>query len=203
MTLDPQQHFYMIFNDNQTVLKSTLAAVTTGAAVALGANAAIASPHRSVLVAQAQAIPTSSIQQETLYLNNDRAYSYNLEVEQGVTVNGLYLPPGAEIQGQYEPAQGGLRYDADSVIIDGRSYPLDATSGVLEDTKDPRDTSAGSIAEDAGIGAAGGLILGEILGGDADLGSVVGGAAAGAAAGNISADRVVVVNPEEPITLYR
>jgi hypothetical protein len=137
-----------------------------------------------------------------LYLNNDRAYSYNLEVEQGVTVNGLYLPPGAEIQGQYEPAQGGLRYDADSVIIDGRSYPLEATSAVLEDVKDPRDTSAGSIAEDAGIGAAGGFILGEIFG-DAGLGSVAGGAAAGAAAGNVTADRVVVVEPDEPINLLR
>jgi hypothetical protein len=31
----------------------------------------------------------------------------------------------------------------------------------------------------------------------------VGGAAAGAATGNITADRVVVVEPEEPITLYR
>lgn len=202
MTLNGKLHFYMIFNDSQTVLKQTLAAVTAGAATVLGADAAIASPQPPVMLAQASAIPTSSIQQETLYLNNDRAYSYNLEVEQGVTVNGLYLPPGAEIQGQYEPAEGGLRYDANSVIIDGQSYPLAATSEVLTDIKDPRDTSAGSIAEDAGIGAAGGLILGEILG-DGDLGSIVGGAAAGAATGNITADRVVVVEPEEPITLYR
>ncbi|MGB3201538.1 MAG: hypothetical protein WBA99_11580, partial [Nodosilinea sp.] len=139
--------------------------------------------------------------QETLYLNTDRAYSYNLTVEQGVTVNGLYLPPGAEIQGQYLPTEGGLRYDASSVIVDGRSYPLNASSGVIEDIKDPRDTTAGSIAEDAGIGAAGGLVLGEILG-DAGLGAIVGGAAAGAVTGNVTADRVVVVEPNEPISLY-
>ncbi|WP_017301164.1 hypothetical protein [Nodosilinea nodulosa] len=58
-----------------------------------------------------------------------------------------------------------------------------------------------TVAEDAGIGAAGGLVLGEILG-DAGVGAVVGGAAAGAATGNITADRVVVVDPNQTISLY-
>ncbi|PSR17657.1 hypothetical protein C8255_11510 [filamentous cyanobacterium CCP3] len=71
----------------------------------------------------------------------------------------------------------------------------------MEDVKDPRDTTAGSIAEDAGTGAAGGLVLDEILG-DAGLGAIVGGAAAGAALGNITADRVVVAEPNQPISLY-
>ncbi len=64
----------------------------------------------------------------------------------------------------------------------------------MKDVKDPRDTSSGAIAEDAGIGAAGGAILGEVFG-DA-------GAAAGAATGNITADRVVVVEPDSAIALY-
>lgn len=156
----------------------------------------------SYWIAQSSTIPTSSIQQQTLYLNNDRAYSYNLEVERPTVVNGLTLPAGAEIQGQYIPAEGGLRYDAASVIINGNAYPLNATSGVIEDVKDPRDTQTGSIAEDAGIGAAGGLILGEVFG-DAGLAGAVGGAAAGAAVGNVTADRVVVVEPDEIINLYR
>lgn len=186
-------------------LNALTAALATSSALIVGAvcvptNAA-ASPQRAVSIAQAQVIPTSSIQQETLYLNNDRAYSYNLEVEEGVTVGGQYLPPGAEIQGQYVPADGGLRYEASAVIINGRSYPLNAVSPVIEDVKDPRDTNAGSIAEDAGIGAVGGLVLGEVLG-DGGIGSVVGGAAAGAATGNITADRVVVVKPNETINLY-
>lgn len=153
-------------------------------------------------VAQNATIPTSSIQQETLYLNNDRAYSYNLEVERPTTVNGLNLPVGAEIQGQYEPTDGGLRYVADSVVINGNVYDLNSVSGVIPDVKDPRDTTTGSIAEDAGIGAAGGLILGEVLG-DAGLAGALGGAAAGATVGNVTADRVVVVEPEEIINLYQ
>lgn len=170
--------------------------------MAHSANSAIASPPAAVQLAQAASVVSaSSIQQSTLYLNNDRAYSYNLEVEAGVTVGGRYLPPGAVIRGQYVPAEGGLRYDANAVIINDRSYPLNATSPVIEDVKDPRDTSTGSIAEDAGIGAAAGAILGEIFG-SADAGGVIGGAAAGAAAGNVTADRVVVVEPDQPINLY-
>ncbi len=156
----------------------------------------------SFRIAQNATIPTSSIQQDTLYLNNDRAYSYNLEVERATTVNGLNLPQGAEIQGQYEPAEGGLRYVADAVVINGNVYDLNATSGVIEAVKDPRDTRTGSVAEDAGIGAAGGLILGEVLG-DAGLAGALGGAAAGAAVGNVTADRVVVVEPDEIINLYQ
>lgn len=169
--------------------------------MANSADRAIAAPTSEVRLAQASVVSASSIQQETLYLNNDRAYSYNLEVEQGVNVDGRYLPPGTEIRGQYVPAEGGLRYDASAAIINGRSYPLNATSGVIEDVKDPRDTSAGSVAEDAGIGAAAGAVLGEIFG-DAGAGEIIGGAAAGAAAGNVTADLVVVVEPEQPINLY-
>ena len=169
--------------------------------MAHSADSAIASPPAEVRLAQANVVPTSSIQQETLYLNNDRAYSYNLEVEEGVNVGGLYLPPGTEIRGQYVPAEGGLRYDASAAIVNGRRYPLNANSPVLEDVKDPRDTGAGAIAEDAGIGAAAGAILGELFG-DAGAGEIIGGAAAGAATGNVTADRVVVIEPEQAINLY-
>lgn len=193
--------------DIHPTFRNAVIGVTASSALLLGAvdggeQAIAAFPTPLRMIAQANVIPASSIQQETLYLNNDRAYSYNLEVEQGVTVNGQYLPPGTEIRGQYEPAEGGLRYNANAAIINGRTYPLNATSEVLADVKDPRDTRTGAIAEDAGIGAAGGFVLGELLG-DGDLSTIIGGAAAGAAAGNITADRVVVVEPEEIINLYR
>ncbi|MEM7762174.1 MAG: hypothetical protein AAF298_29265, partial [Cyanobacteria bacterium P01_A01_bin.40] len=81
------------------------------------------------------------------------------------------------------------------------SYRISAISPVLKDVKDPRDTSAGAIAEDAAIGAAGGTILGEIFG-DAGAGEILGGAAAGVVVGNVTADRVVVIDPGIPIILY-
>ncbi|NBD18678.1 MAG: hypothetical protein GVY04_21870 [Cyanobacteria bacterium] len=146
-------------------------------------------------------IVTTSAQQGTLYLNKDKRYSYNLEVTRGGRFSGLNLPPGAIIRGQYVPADGGLRYVANSVVIRGRTYNINGSSEILNTIKDPRDTSGAAIGEDAAIGAGGGLLLSEIFG-DADLGAAVGGAAAGAAVGNLTADQVVVVEPDQPITLY-
>lgn len=142
-----------------------------------------------------------SAQEETLYLNNDRTYSYNLVAKEEGTIGDVTVPEGATIVGKYVPAEGGLRYVAEAVTYDDYSYTIDASSGIIKDVKDPRDTSAGAIAKDAGIGAAGGTILGEVLG-DAGAAEIIGGAAAGAATGNITADRVVVVDPNSGIALY-
>ncbi|MEM8677447.1 MAG: hypothetical protein AAGF83_26845 [Cyanobacteria bacterium P01_G01_bin.67] len=146
-------------------------------------------------------IVARSAQQSTLYLNNDRTYSYNLIAQERGTINNVTIPQGATIVGKYVPAEGGLRYIAEAVTYDGYSYSINAASGIIKDVKDPRDTSAGAIATDAGIGAAGGTILGEVFGG-AGVGEIVGGAAAGAAVGNLTADRVVVIEPDSVIALY-
>ncbi|AFZ43415.1 hypothetical protein PCC7418_1213 [Halothece sp. PCC 7418] len=146
-------------------------------------------------------IVATSAQNGTLYLNTDKRYSYNLEVTRGGRFAGLNLPAGSIIRGQYVPDEGGLRYVANSVVVNGRTYNLNGSSGVLNPVKDPRDTSGAAVGEDAAIGAGAGLVLSEIFG-DADLGAAVGGAAAGAATGNVTADRVVVVEPDQPITLY-
>jgi hypothetical protein len=152
-------------------------------------------------VGLSETIRAISAQKETLYLNNDRAYSYNLNAVNNITINGIPVPKGATIVGRYEPAKGGLRYVANAIVYNDRTFKINAASEVLKDVKDPRDTSAAAIAEDAGIGAAGGLVIGEVLG-DADVGEIVGGAAAGGVVGNVTADRVVVVKPNVPINLY-
>jgi hypothetical protein len=153
------------------------------------------------IVAQNNALRARSAQEETLYLNNDRVYEYNLIAARSGTIDGVRIPAGATIVGRYEPAKGGLRYVARAVVFGDRSYRISAVSPVLEDVKDPRDTSVGAIAEDAGIGAAAGTILGEVFG-DADVEEIVGGAVAGGVVGNVTADRVVVVEPDRPIPLY-
>ena len=152
-------------------------------------------------IAQASVLQAESAQQETLYLNNDRTYSYNLVAKEKGVIGGVSVPAGATIVGKYVPAEGGLQYVAEAVTYDDYSYTINASSSVIEDEKDPRDTSTGAVAEDAGIGAAGGAVLGEVLG-DAGAAEVVGGAAAGAATGNLTADRVVVIEPDSEITLY-
>ena len=156
----------------------------------------------STLISQRRSsLNAESAQSETLYLNNDRTYAYNLIAQTTGTIDNITIPAGATIVGKYVPAEGGLRYVAEAVTYDNYSYAINASSGVIEDVKDPRDTSTGAVAEDAGIGAAGGLVLGEVFG-DAGAVEIIGGAAAGAAAGNLSADRVVVIEPDQAIALY-
>ncbi len=155
----------------------------------------------SVGLAQSRSITATSAQLETLYLNNNRSYSYNLIAANRGTIDRIVIPEGATIVGKYVPAKGGLRYIAEAITYGKYSYRISASSSVLEDVKDPRDTSAGAIAEDAAIGAAGGTVIGEIFG-DADVGEIVGGAAAGVVVGNVTADRVVVIDPKATIVLY-
>jgi hypothetical protein len=184
-----------------TVLMGTLTTLTTSPAKAVTELESPQSASTSMLLAQSDVIQATSAQEDTLYLNDDRAYSYNLIATERETIDGVTIPVGATIIGQYQPAEGGLRYVASAVAYDNYRYQISATSPVIEAETDPRDTSTGSVAEDAGIGAATGLVLGEVFG-DAGVGEVVGGAAAGAAVGNVTADEVVVVEPDQRINLY-
>lgn len=138
----------------------------------------------------------------TLYLNHDTVREYTLRLESPAAIGSVSLPAGSLIRGQFEPVQGGLRYVADSAETNGRLYSLQVASGTLHDVKDPRETTAGAILGDAAIGAAGGAAIGGILGGGhINVGEVVGGAAAGAILGNVTAQRVVVVEPNQVIVL--
>ncbi|MGB3297781.1 MAG: hypothetical protein WBA76_05890 [Phormidesmis sp.] len=140
-------------------------------------------------------------QDETLYLNKGNTYSYNLIVRNEAILGGQRLPTGAVVRGQFEPAEGGLVYKANSVEVGDRIYQVNAVSELLRDRKDPRQKTTGAIVTDAAIGAAGGYVLGEVLG-NANVWEVVGGAAAGVLVGNTTAPSVVVVKPEDQIVLY-
>ena len=189
-------------NNTRKILTLTVATLLTLISTWSYQKPAFSQEKTHFLIAQnVPDLKAKSAQTETLYLNNDRTYSYNLIARERGEINGIMIPAGATIVGKYVPTDGGLRYVAEAVTYDDYSYTINASSGVINDVKDPRDTSAGSIAEDAGIGAAGGTILGEVFG-DAGAAEIVGGAAAGAATGNLTADRVVVVEPDSTIALY-
>ena len=183
-------------NIKSALTGTTLLFLVGSATPALASNVVT---NRQV-VAQSRVLVARSPQPKTLYLNNDRAYSYNLIAARAGIIGNIQVPVGATIVGRFVPSEGGLRYVAQAVVYGRYSYRISAISERLGDVKDPRDTSVGAIAGDAGIGAAGGAVLGEVLG-DAGIGAGVG-AALGTAIGNLSADRVVVVDPRMPITLY-
>ncbi|MGF1459946.1 MAG: hypothetical protein ACFBSG_13075 [Leptolyngbyaceae cyanobacterium] len=159
--------------------------------------------------ARAQVGPSRAIAQirvmtqseETLYFQPDTAYELPLVVETAVTVNGRQLPAGTVIQGRLEPVSGGLRYVATGVSAGGFQQSLAASSELLPDVKDPRETSTRAIAGDAAIGAAGGAVIGAVIGDGICILEILGGAAAGVAVGNITAQRVVIIEPNEPVVL--
>ncbi|MGG6241055.1 hypothetical protein ACQ4N7_20725 [Nodosilinea sp. AN01ver1] len=157
-------------------------------------------------IAQAQLFVSSPIQavtpnSETLYLNTNATVEQTLRVGAATTLNGRSIPAGAIVRGRFEPAEGGVRYVATAVEVGSQVYPVNAASELLRDIKDPRETSTGAILTDAGIGAAGGAAVGGILSGRVSVGSILGGAAAGAIIGNTTAQRVVVVEPNQTLTL--
>ncbi|MEM1239127.1 MAG: hypothetical protein AAGI45_04720 [Cyanobacteria bacterium P01_H01_bin.26] len=160
-------------------------------------------PTSPVIVAQAaQSLDTVISSDDTLYLDADETHDYNLRLESRTTVDDRFLPEGTIIRGQFEPVDGGLRYVANSAEVGDRIFDLDAVSETLTDQKDPRQTDTGDIIEDAAIGAAGGLIIGEVLG-DVDFLEILGGAAAGVVVGNVTAQSVVVIEPDQSIVLFQ
>lgn len=87
----------------------------------------------SFLVSQNNTITATSAQQEILYLNNDRTYSYNLVAQERGTIDGVTIPAGATIVGKYVPSDGGLQYVAEAVTYGQYSYTISATSQTLTD----------------------------------------------------------------------
>ncbi len=181
-------------------IASTLIALSAGPVLA---QAAPTEPTAPVIVAQTtQPLSTVIRSDETLYLSKDEVHKYNLILENRTAVGDRFLPEGSIIRGQFEPVDGGLRYVANSAEVGDRIFDLSATSDILTDQKDPRQTDTDDIIEDAAIGAAGGLIIGEVLG-DADFLEILGGAAAGVVVGNVTAPTVVVIEPDQSILLYQ
>ena len=149
----------------------------------------------------AATLQTTLEQKETLYLDRKGTYDYDLVLRSASAINGQRLPVGTIVRGRFEPAEGGLVYRANSIELADRIVKIDAYSELFRDRKDPRETNTGAILTDAAIGAAGGYVLGEVLG-DAGVIEVLGGAAAGVVIGNTTAPLVVVIRPEDPIVLY-
>ncbi|MEO1791794.1 MAG: hypothetical protein AAFR25_06180 [Cyanobacteria bacterium J06629_19] len=182
--------------------------------LSIGANAQVFSSQRSPQnqqsqnqqsqnrqVAQSSVLQAAFDRDETLYLDRDGTYEYDLVLRRESNFAGRRLPVGTIIRGQFQPAEGGLVYVANSVELSDRIVQINAVSELMRDNKDPRQTSAGAIATDAAIGAAGGYVLGEVFG-DAGFWEIAGGAAAGVLVGNTTAPLVVVVRPDQEIALY-
>lgn len=152
---------------------------------------------------QGTVIPTSSSSnQEPQYFANDTVQNTTFTVSQPIydTTGRLVIPVGSVLAGQMVPVQGGLRFVASTLTVNGRVFSIQASSPLIHDEKDPRQVNTQSTAEDAVIGAAAGTLLGVLTGGVTTTG-VLGGATAGVIVGNVTAPQVVVIRPNQPINI--
>jgi len=152
---------------------------------------------------QGTLIPVGSLSSEgPQYFYPDTLYPLEVAVTQNIfdSQGRLVIPAGSRVFGQMEPAAGGSRFVATSIVVGGRTYSLRASSSVLPDEKDPRHSTAEAIAQDAAIGAAAGVVLGALTG-NLSLGNVLGGAVAGGVVGNVTAPQVVVLRPGQSFYL--
>ncbi|MDX2097203.1 MAG: hypothetical protein SFW36_05455 [Leptolyngbyaceae cyanobacterium bins.59] len=139
---------------------------------------------------------------QVIQTGETRKLSLNL-VEPIRNRNGqVVIPADSTIEGEIVPVEGGGQFVASRMIVNGRTYNFLARSGKIADTKDPNQTDIGAIATDVAIGAAGGVVLGQILGQRGITAEqVIGGAIAGAVVGNVTAPQAVVINKGDKIEL--
>lgn len=150
-----------------------------------------------------QAIATKINRQDTLYISKGETINASLLVDQDIaSPNGTVLiPKGAIVEGQFVPVEGGSKFVAQKFTSRGATVSLQAESALINDVKDPRETNAGSILTDAGIGGAAGAVLGGVLRGNVQILDVLGGAAAAAVIGNVTAPQVTVIEPNTTISI--
>jgi len=150
-----------------------------------------------------QAIATKINRQDTLYINKGETVEASLVVSQAISAsNGTVLiPAGALIEGKFVPVEGGSKFVAQKFTSRGASVKLQAESALINDVKDPRETNAGAILTDAGIGGAAGAVLGGVLRGNVQIIDILGGAAASVIVGNVTAPQVTVIEPSTIINI--
>ncbi|WP_218081607.1 hypothetical protein [Anthocerotibacter panamensis] len=147
-------------------------------------------------------LPASFASQGEVFLDPGDSRSASLFISNDIydSNNQIGIPRGSEVRGRFVPTRGGLKFMADAVVVRGQYYSIQASSDLLPDEKDPREYSAGAIAGDAAIGAGAGALLGLLTGG-VSLGGLLGGAAASTIIGNVTAPRVVVLRPDQPLNI--
>jgi hypothetical protein len=119
----------------------------------------------------------------------------------------LLIPAWSEVRGRLEPVQGGSQFVAEELVLtNGTRYFLNASSDVVTTTQEVRpgiDTN--SVLKGAAIGAGAATILSGVTGRRRiTLGKILIGAGVGAAGGAVlgkKREQVIVVNPDRDLTL--
>ncbi len=199
-----------------TALTLTMTLVSTLAIPLTFVKPATASPN---LIAQRfpdtwrNTIPAGTeipitFEKDKIVVTPDETAPVKLKVARDITTSGgtVLIPEGSVIEGELRPAGGGTQFVAKNLVIAGQNgkTPIDATSGVITRRETINKRSDPKLLQGAAIGGAAAAVLSEIFG-RIDLWEVLGGAGLGALASVLIRNKkeveVIIVNPQEDLTL--
>ena len=166
-------------------------------------------PSERVAIPAGTVIPVELEKAEKIVVTPDETAPVTLLVATDIrTDTGIVLiPAGSKIEGELRPVSAGTQFVAKALTLNNtnRRLPIRATSQVITEREIlKKGTDVGQILKGAAIGAAASAVLAEIFG-SIDFKEVLGGAGLGAIAGLLLGGRrqaeVIVVNPEEDLSL--
>lgn len=166
-------------------------------------------PSERVTIPAGTVIPVELEKAEKIVVTPDETAPVTLLVASDIRTDTgtMLIPAGSKIEGELRPVSAGTQFVANALTLHNsdRRLPIRATSQVITEREIiKKGTDVGQILKGAAIGAAASAVLAEIFG-SIDFKEVVGGAGIGAIAGLLLGGRrqaeVIVVNPEEDLSL--
>lgn len=159
---------------------------------------------QTALLRAGDTLGATFVDNDTLYFDPRETRASSLYIRSDVfdASGNVVIPSGTLITGQFQPVEDGTQFIADSLVLGDRAFPLFAQSQTIESQRDPRQVSAGAIAQDAAIGAGVGLVLSAVTGDRAiATEEILGAAALGAVVGNVTAPEAIAIPPDTDINL--
>ncbi|AFZ20069.1 hypothetical protein [Allocoleopsis franciscana] len=166
-------------------------------------------PSERVTIPAGTVIPVELEKAEKIVVTPDETAPVTLLVATDIRTDTgtILIPEGSKIEGELRPVSTGTQFVAKALTLNNsnRRLPIGATSQVITEREIiKKGTDVGQILKGAAIGAAASAVLAEIFG-SINVPEVLGGAGLGAIAGlllggNRQAE-VIVVNPEEDLSL--
>jgi hypothetical protein len=136
----------------------------------------------------------------------DETARVTLVTTQAVRSQTAVIPEGTKIEGEFRPAGDGTQFVARRIIFrDGTSQNIDGRSNIVNYRKTVKRGSSDPIWQGALVGGGASVIISSLVT-RPGIGKTLAGAGAGALAGYLLGGRgrsteVIVVRPDEPLTL--
>lgn len=201
-----------------TALALTLGVTVTGAAPIVFAKDAVAAPMQLAQLFPSQPSQTTGAVRipagttlrlayrdaEKIVVAPNERLPVTLTIPNNIrTSNGrLLIPAGSQVKGEFQPVEGGTRFVANTLIVNGNQLALDAQTDVISRTEEVRrGISTDAILKGAAIGSGAAAIIAGVTGSRrVTLGRVLIGTGAGALGGLIfgrNTNQVISVNQSD------